>query len=286
MEYFSRPFPLSMRVVRLSFRFLALLLKHPSWFLKNLYNYTNDAGSKDHVTRVHGMEHGLPTVDLLELLPSLNDTIDHYSFLDGTSRPTDLLLLRGLAKKLNAKRYVEFGTWRGESLANVAPLVEEAVAITFSQAEMRAQGFPEGAVRAARCFSSGLPNVRVHEHNTQTFDFTALVGQCDLVFIDADHEWKGVSIDTANAFTLLRDDRSIIVWHDYGKDYETVNWQVLRGILDGAPSDEHRKRIHHVSNTLCAVYIPEQVHSSRVEKYVPNKAFSMNVEARSFEVKT
>ena len=285
MNYISAPFLNSMRVLGLFFRFLSLLLKHPSWFLKNLYNYTNDAGSKAHVISAYGLEDGLPTVDLMDLFPSLSDTIDRYSFLDGTSRPTDLVLLRGLAKRIGAKRYVEFGTWKGESLANVAPLVEEAVAITFSEAEMRSQGFPEGAVRAARCFSSDMPNVRIHEHNTQTFDFTSLKGNCDLVFIDADHEWKGVSVDTANAFDLLRDDRSIIVWHDYGKDYETVNWQVLRGILDGAPSDEHRKRIRHVSNTLCAVYISEPMPSSQGEKYVPNKSFSMKVEARPFSVK-
>ena len=98
--------------------------------------------------------------------------------------------------------------------------------------------------------------------------------------MDADHRYKGVTIDTRSAFKLRRDERSVIVWHDYGKGYETVNWQVLRGILDGAPDDAHRKRIFHVSNTLCAVYLPEAITAGYPETGWPTKTFEVHLTAR------
>jgi hypothetical protein len=142
---------------------------------------------------------------------------------------------------------------------------------------MKKIGAPEAALRAAHLYSKGLPNIRIIEHNTQTYDFTGLKGTCDMVFVDADHQYPGVTIDTRNAFTLLKDERSIIVWHDYGLGYEKPNWQVFRGILDGAPSDEHRKRIFHVSNTLCAVYLPETVKAGHPEVGWPTKTFSVRI---------
>ena len=269
-----------MKYLLVLYRFLGVLIGQPTWVLKNLYNFTNDSVSKLHVKKRYRIVDGLPTVDLLDLVPALDEEVYPYSFLDGTSRPTDLALLRAMARRSPEGRYLEFGTWRGESLANVAPLIKEAVAVTFSAQDMRRQGFPESAIHASRCFSGALPNVRVIEHNTQTYDFTSLERSCDLVFVDADHEWQGVTTDTRNAFSLLRDQRSVIIWHDYGKDYETVNWQVLRGIMDGSPSDAHRKRIYHVSNSLCAIYINDPMSVSVPERYAPNKMFNLRLRAQ------
>jgi hypothetical protein len=260
--------------------FLRLCLTRPRAVLKGLFHFTTDALCKEHVIKTYGLPDGLPTIDLLDLAPALDDTIRDYTYLDGTSRVTDLALLRLLARRFPQGRYIEFGSWRGESLANVAPLVKEAIAMSFSAADMKRIGASDAAVRAAHLFSHALPNLRRIEHDTQTYDFTALNGTCDMVFVDADHHYPGVTIDTRNAFRLLKDDRSIIVWHDYGAGYETVDWQVLRGILDGAPSAAHRRRIFHVSNTLCAVYLPEPVQASYPEVGWPTKTFTVRVQAR------
>lgn len=245
--------------------------------MKHLYHFTNDSASRLRVEGTHGHQGGLPSVNLMQLFPGLEEEVAPYSFLDGTSRPTDLALLRALARRTPQGRYIEFGTWRGESIANVAPLIAEAWAITFSTDAMRSAGASEGGIRAAHCFSKDLPNLKLIEANTQTYDFKDLEGQFDLVFVDADHEYPGVTIDTRNAFRLLRDERSVIVWHDYGKDYETVNWQVARGILDGAPSAEHRKNIYHVTNTLCAIYTKQPLQAFVPELHLPDKQFSLRL---------
>jgi hypothetical protein len=259
--------------------FLRLCVTKPRSVLKGLFNFTTDAICHEHVVKTYGLPNGLPTIDILDLAPGLSDTITHYTYLDGTSRVTDFALLRLLAKRFPEGRYIEFGSWRGESLANVAPFVKEVIAMSFSATDMKRIGASDAAVRAAHLFSKNLPNLRRIEHNTQTYDFSALNGTCDMVFVDADHHHPGVAIDTRNAFKLLKDDRSIIVWHDYGLSYETVNWQVLRGILDGAPSDAHRKRIFHVSNTLCAVYLPEAVQAAWPETGWPTKTFTLKIAA-------
>ncbi len=259
--------------------FLRLCATRPGAVLKALYSFTNNSLSREHVLKTYGLPQGLPTVDILDLSPGLDDTITHYTYLDGTSRVTDFALLRLLARRFPHGRYIEFGSWRGESLANVAPLVKEVIAMSFSAADMKRIGASDAAVRAAHLFSKDLPNLRRIEHNTQTYDFTELNGTCDLVFVDADHQFPGVTIDTRSAFKLLKDDKSIIVWHDYGLGYETVNWQVLRGILDGAPDDAHRKRIFHVSNTLCAVYLPESVRWGWPETGWPTKTFTLQLTA-------
>jgi len=77
----------------------------------------------------------------------------------------------------------------------------------------------------------------------------------------------------------LKDEKSMIVWHDVGRGTENNNWSVIAGILDGAPSDEHRKKIYRVSNTICAVYTQEHFKSGYPEKYVPNKSFTINISA-------
>lgn len=258
--------------------FLRMCVRKPGRVLKGLYRFTTEEVCRERVARHYGLPKGLPTIDLLDLAPDLSDTIGHYTYLDGTSRVTDLALLRLLAKRFPEGRYLEMGSWRGESLANVAPLVKEVVSMSFSDADMRSVGMSESAVRSSHFFSRSLPNHKRIEHNTQTYDFSALRGTCDLVFVDADHHHAGVAIDTRNAFTLLRNGKSVIVWHDYGLGYEMVNWEVLRGILDGT-TEEQRKRIFHVSNTLCAVYLPDAVRASFPDTGFPNKTFSVRLSA-------
>jgi hypothetical protein len=85
--------------------------------------------------------------------------------------------------------------------------------------------------------------------------------------------------DTRNVFTLLKDTRSVIVWHDYGSSFESVRWDVLAGILEGTPAAE-RKNLYRISNTFCAIYIQDKL-PSRFSSFpeTPNKTFSVNIKA-------
>lgn len=209
---------------------------------------------KSYVVRRYGLPRGLPTLEIRDLFPDFSETVRPYSFLEGTSLPIDIALLRALARRVPHCRYFEIGLWRGESAANVAQVADECVALSLSPEDMRSRGLPEAFVRAHGVFTQGLPNVRLVEHDSRTFNYAALGGTFDLVFVDGDHAYEAVKADTRNVFGLLRDERSVIVWHDYGRTTETVRWSVLAGILDGSDESVHGN-LYHVSNTLCAVYI-------------------------------
>lgn len=236
-------------------RVLKLIARDPRR-LGNLIDHRADARAD--VTQRYGLPDGLPTVDLLHLLPGLREmgeTVEPVSFLEGTSLLTDLALLKGLARRFDNCRYLEIGAWRGESLANVASVAAACVSISLSEDEMRRSGYNEELIEAHGFYSHSLPNVTHIGHDSRTFDYSTFTEKFDLIFVDGDHTHRSVQIDTHNAFQNLRGPGSMIVWHDYGHTRYSIQWHILAGILDGCPP-EHRQNLYHVSNTLCAIYSP------------------------------
>ncbi len=222
----------------------------------------------------------LPTIDLLDLFPDLDETIESYSFLNGTSLITDLILLKSLAKKFDNCAYLEIGSWRGESLVNVASVSNDITSLTLSEKEMRSFNLGEDFIKVHGVFSNHLENLIKIEHDSHKFDFKSLNKKFDLVFVDGDHSYEGVLNDTKKVFQILKNDKSIIVWHDYGFNTEDVRHNTLKGILDGIPLEKH-KNLYHVSNTMCAVYIENCELPITYTKFptYPNKKFSLNLKS-------
>ncbi len=221
-----------------------------------------------------------PTVDLLDLFQNLNENIDTYSFLAGTSLITDLILLKSFAKKFQNCAYLEIGSWRGESLVNICDVTDDCTSLTLSEAEMKALNFSNEFIKVHGIFSNHIKTMKKIEHNSQTFDFTQLNKKFDLIFIDGDHSYEGILNDTQKVFPLRKNGKSIIVWHDYGFDPEGVRYSTLKAILDGIPKNNH-KNLYHVSNTMCAVYIEDlniPTIYTRFPSY-PNKRFALKVVA-------
>ena len=73
-------------------------------------------------------------------------------------------------------------------------------------------------------------------------------------------------------------DRTIVVWHDYTRQQESVRYEVMAGILEGCPENA-RKMIRHVAHTLCAVYFPVD-HPGIARKPVqkPDGFFNVDIE--------
>ena len=237
------------------------------------------AEERAYVSQHYGLTDGLPTVDLLDLLPGFDETVEPVSFLEGTSLVTDLALLRALARRFTQCRYLEIGTWRGESVANVAPLAAACVSISLSPDEMRQRGYNQELIAAHGFYSKRFPNIMHIGHDSRTFDYSTLPEKFDLIFVDGDHTHDSVRIDTHNAFQMLRGPDSMIVWHDYGHTRYSIQWHILAGILDGCPPDK-RSHLYHVSNTLCAIYSPQPLAASIVETpQIPNKTFRVSLSA-------
>ena len=222
----------------------------------------------------------LPTLDIMDLIPGYGGSIHSYTYLNGGSIPTIVLMLKCLAQRFKDCSYLELGSFRGETIANVADVAKDCTSVTLSQEEMTAMGFHEGFIKLDRIFSLNKPNITYHLHNTLTFDFSSLNKKFDLISIDADNSYSSILHDTQTVFKLLKDEKSIIIWHNYSTDLENggVRQDVLAGILDGTPP-EYRKNLYHVSNTICAIFVRGDYPSSFVMPMsYPTKAFNVTME--------
>jgi len=260
-------------------KLIVVLLQKPSVIAKALFHAVRNYGFQQ-IAKRYGLSNGFKEVSIIDLCPGFDVTINTYTFLNGTSTPPDLALLKYLAQNNKVADYLEIGTWRGESIVNVAPYVTNAVSLSLSKAEMIEMGYYIGAVDAALMFSKDIPNILHIGHNSKTFDFSSLNKKFDLIFVDGDHEYEAVKLDTANVFKLLKDENSIIVWHDYAPAFEVINYQVLAGILDGSPK-EALSKIYHVSNTMCAIYTNKPLKTyDRHYPATPNKVFDVTVKVK------
>jgi predicted O-methyltransferase YrrM len=257
---------------------LSLIVKQPSLLNKVI----DDANvNKQEVIAKYNLPMGLKTINIIDLLPAFNETVEPFCALDGGSTPIDLALLKGFAKSKTDCNYFEIGTWRGESVANVASVAKLCVTLNLSDEDLLKLGMDKNYVGLHRFFSKDLKNVIHIDGNSQTFDFAKYHKQFDLIFIDGDHHYESVKNDTVNAFKLLKDESSIIVWHDYGNNPDDVRWDVLKGILDGTPTDK-QKHLYRVSNTLCATYTAQPIESKYASPYAtPDKFFSIEVKSKS-----
>lgn len=259
--------------------------KHLTSNMGIIYSKIKENENKSKIAE-RGFCKGLPTIDLLDLFPNFNETIDPYSYLQGASFPIDLALLKLLARKYKKCDYLEIGTWRGESLKNIAPIAKTCTSISLSEKELRQKGFSEKSIKLEGFFSKNIKNTIYIKHDSQTFDFAKLKQKFDLIFIDGDHNYKYVKKDTKNMFKLLKNEDSIIIWHDYGSGFETINYEVFAGILDGTPKDK-RKHLYHVSNTLCAIYSPQIPKNIKISfpclPATPNKKFKIQISAKKLK---
>ncbi len=212
---------------------------------------------EDHVNQKYSMVGGLPQVEFDQLHLDSEVKIAPVTFLDGGSLPTDLALLRCLAGWFESCSYFEIGTWRGESVANVADVASDCLTLNLSPGEMKERGISDRYIDVHGHFSRGMSNVRQLHGDSRSFDFKGLGRQFDLIFIDGDHHYDCVRNDTEKVISHLVHEKSIIVWHDYAYNPEQLRFEVMAAILDGTPDSMH-EHLYHIGHTKCAVYIAPQ----------------------------
>lgn len=265
-----------MNKIKLIVPFLKILFTEPGILFKSLFHTVRKTECKNEVKRKYGIT-SLPEIDLLELFPGFTETVDPFSHLYGTSLPIDIAVLKLFARQFPDCDYLEIGTWRGESVANVSQVARQCVTVSLSNADMDKIGWGEPFQRVQKFYSKNIPNIKHVEANSLTYDFSQLNRKFDLIFVDGDHSYEGVRSDTVKVFDLLKNENSIILWHDYVANYEQVEWEVLAGILDGTPADK-REKVYHISNTLFAVYMNSAVRSKPfIFPGYPDKNFSLTI---------
>jgi len=265
------PLKLIMNKIKKLFKATGLLIRKP--YLLNKVIDDNDAW-RDRLE--DKFSNGFDEVKFKDLSPAEEIIVKPFAFLEGGSLPTDLALLRILAGSFDKCRYFEIGTWRGESVSNVATVADECMTLNLSAKQMLDMGLAKDYIDQHAMFSKKLSNVKQLDGNSLDYDFSIPEGKFDLIFIDGDHHYASIKSDTENVFRHLVHEKSIVVWHDYAWQPGNIRFETMAAILDGTPENK-RDRLYAVRNTMCAVYYPATIQSNK-----PSVSFNNE---DSFEVK-
>lgn len=227
----------------------------------------------------------LPQIEMNAILEDRPIHLKICSFLTGGSTAPDYALLRGACEFCARKHgedyrvdYLEIGTWRGESIINVmeSDKVNSAYSVTLGM------DLEDNAAikNNANFFLARYHSEKFHQvfANSMKFDFSTLNKKFDVIFIDGDHSYEAILNDTKKAETLLKDEHSIIVWHDYMYNPETLRPVTLNAIKAGL-SREKQEHLYHVKNTLCAIYLQGQFHSIEQSEGIatPTSSFEVDI---------
>jgi glycosyltransferase involved in cell wall biosynthesis len=226
----------------------------------------------------YGYERGLPVVDLSDVFPNLEETVTAHDFLEYRALPTDVVLLKGLAKRSRACKCLQIGAWREESTANIAAVAQECISVNVSDEDFQKLGFSGSFIAERASYHGDTKDVT---YNSCTFDCTNFRDYFDLVFVDGHRSSESLKLVTENAFDLSKGTGSTIVWHGYISTPGEINWQVLAGILDGCP-ESRLNDLYYVSGTSCVICLDESFSGVRDRDYRRSKrAFDVKLTARS-----
>lgn len=256
---------------------IGIILRNP-WKL-NLVINSNEEWNR-YLTRKHG-HFKLPVIPL-SFFTGRSAFVEPFSFLDGGSGITDMALLRKIASNIPECTYFEIGTWRGESVANVAPEASVCYTLNLPEKDLRHYLDDPGYLGSQAVFSHHIRNVRHLYGNSADFNFAELNVKADLIFIDGDHHYESIVSDTRRILENLCHDETIIVWHDYAYTPELIRYETLAAILDACPSNLHQ-HLYHVGNTISAIlYRKEAVSTPFVQYELPKHIFRVNFQIEPF----
>jgi predicted O-methyltransferase YrrM len=180
-------------------------------------------------------------------VPEINVKAD---FTGGISPVNDYYMLCRIAKAIKAEKYFEIGTWLGLSAYNIHINSKNTEVYTldipYDHEEIRLYGIPKDVFGF---YSKKIETIHHLKADSKNFDCKPYSKTFDLVFIDGNHSLDYVKNDTKIALELIRNEKSIIAWHDYILSGE-VNKNVLCGILDSIPAAEHKHIIHLYQSNL------------------------------------
>ena len=228
---------------------------------------------------------GFPIIDLIEMFPDFNEQINYFSSLDGGSLIIDYAILKKIVSNYKNANYFEIGTWRGESVSNVSEVATHCYTFNLSNEQLRELGMREEYVIQQDLYSKNIKNIIHLKGNSLKFNFSRFYKKFDVVFIDGDHHYDSVKNDTEVAFKLIKNEKSTILWHDYGFTPEKIRNEVMCAIFEGTPK-KYRSKLYHISNSLCAIYTQEKYLSSSFDDLLfPSKNFKVEISAYGMEEK-
>lgn len=259
--------------------FIGNILQHPS--LINIV-LTNNAVQQKTFKQKYTNFVALPQIEIKDLQEKAPATIESF-LLDGSSLITDLQLLVSIAGRKEVNSYFEIGTWRGESVYNVAKEIDDCTTMNLSEKEMKEMGWSPKYAEQHGILSKKNPKILHLDGNTKNFDFGGLNKKYDLIFIDGDHTYDMVLNDTKKVFQHLKHENSIVVWHDYAFNPQKIRYEVFQAILDGVGQENHQY-LYHPKNTMCAVFIKGKFTATKFDEMeIPDDIYEISLDKKPFQ---
>ncbi len=206
------------------------------------------------------------TIDL-GLLLSENRIIKlkELTFMPGGSGVLDYAFIKHIAEKYQCRKYLEIGTYIGESINILTDTCECLYSITAppdSKYGMRnwckKLEIPDFSNRLI--YSDKIKQWFVED--SKQFDYSILPSDITLFFIDGNHSYDGVYWDTKNIFSIRNKD-SIVIWHDFKKN-SRYNSEVIYAVKDVLGEDF--KNVYVTNNNMCGIFLPQRIQKEFVCK--------------------
>ena len=180
-------------------------------------------------------------------------TLPVMSFAAGSSGVLDYLLLKALAVNYQMKSYLEIGTYIGDSIAIMSDMME--ICYSVSVPEDHPSHMKNWCkTRHVNDYSGKLvkgDNVVQFLYDSKFFPWDEFKDKVDLYFIDGDHSFQGVLVDSLNIAERMDWENDIIVWYDCRNVFILELVEAIRFALG-----EHFENFYIFDNCMCGIYLP------------------------------
>ena len=171
----------------------------------------------------------LPVIHIDEIAHGISSRLINSDFADGSISDMELDYISRIVKGHDPKKIFEIGTFKGRTTLNLAANTKKDTIIytldlpetEMSKTRLRIKSGEKKFIRKTR---SGEHFIGTKYENriiqiysdSASFNYEPYLNKMDFVFIDGSHSYEDVINDTNIALKLLRKNKGIILWHDYG----------------------------------------------------------------------
>jgi hypothetical protein len=234
-------------------------------------------------TRTTGLVHIKPKVVFMKIEASdpapVSMKINVPSSDIGSVTLLEAAALVSLIKLVKPRKIFEFGTFLGYSTSLLVENSADDCAVysldlgeshvshtsldSFAAADLRSDGdvndeYLRGAQGArgphytTSLSTADRSRLRLLQQDSRRFDPAGhgLEGSVDMVFVDGGHDTETVTIDTANARTMIGE-RGVVIWHDFNSSIHGDVTTFLNGLA------EH-ERVFCIQHTMLAILMVGQ----------------------------
>lgn len=201
--------------------------------------------------------------DVLEQISGKSEEyiLTDVTFLSGSSRVPDLLLLLALIHRYELKVYLEVGTYAGDSIKNISRFCEKAISVTAKPGDdnsMKKWCDERGMVDFSNRLIDKNSNIVQYYCDSRFFNYNQITEKINLYYIDGNHSYDYVFEDTKNIFNTMSDD-SFVVWHDFkASNSSYIPYKKVALAVKNALSSEQWNNVYLFDNNKCGIYIPDK----------------------------